>query len=244
MITDLLPAGISAVEAFDDTVPVVLYPEEEAALGKAVEKRRHEFTTGRRCAREALAGLGLPPAPIVPGPNREPVWPAGVIGSITHCAGYRAAVVALDSVLATVGIDAEPNAPLPAGALAEIALPAEQRRLAQLQRVDPAVCWDRLLFSAKESVYKAWFPLAQRWLDFHEADIDLDPAAPTFTARLLVPGPELADGSALTGFTGRWLASRGLVISAIALPATTPRTAPARATGPSSRTTDPQPAQG
>src|SRR5262249_33599292 len=61
--------------------------------------------------------------------------------------------------------------------------------------------WDRLLFSAKESVYKAWFPLARRWLGFEEADVTLDPAG-RFTARLLVPGP-------VSGFTGRWTVHNG-----------------------------------
>jgi 4'-phosphopantetheinyl transferase EntD len=71
-----------------------------------------------------------------------------------------------------------------------------------------------MLFCAKETVYKAWFPLTGRWLGFEEADITLDPAAGTFTARLLVPGPEI-DGRELTAFGGRWLARRGLIVTAI-----------------------------
>jgi 4'-phosphopantetheinyl transferase EntD len=80
------------------------------------------------------------------------------------------------------------------------------------------VSWDRLLFSAKESVYKAWFPLAGRWLGFEEAVITIDPAAGVFTARLLVPGP-VTGGRPLTGFSGRWTAGHGLVLTAIAVPA-------------------------
>jgi 4'-phosphopantetheinyl transferase EntD len=75
-----------------------------------------------------------------------------------------------------------------------------------------------MLFSAKESVYKAWFPLTQRWLGFEDASITIDPAEGTFTARLLVAGPVLGDGP-LTGFTGRWLVGDGLIITAIAVPA-------------------------
>jgi 4'-phosphopantetheinyl transferase EntD len=82
----------------------------------------------------------------------------------------------------------------------------------------PAVHWDRLLFSAKESVYKAWFPLAKRWLGFEDAVVTLDPSAETFAARLLVSGP-LLGGRRLTGFSGRWLIRDGLVLTAIALPA-------------------------
>ena len=80
-----------------------------------------------------------------------------------------------------------------------------------------AVCWDRLLFCAKESVYKAWFPLTQEWLGFDDAEITIDVGG-TFTARLLVPGP-LVNGAPLTSLHGRWLAVRGLLVAAIALPA-------------------------
>ena len=80
-----------------------------------------------------------------------------------------------------------------------------------------AVCWDRLLFCAKEAVYKAWFPLTQEWLGFDDAEIIIDVGG-TFTARLLVPGT-LINGAPLTSLHGRWLAARGLLVAAIALPA-------------------------
>jgi 4'-phosphopantetheinyl transferase EntD len=76
------------------------------------------------------------------------------------------------------------------------------------------VHWDRLLFSAKESVYKAWFPLANRWLGFEDAVLAIDPCRRSFEARLLVPGPALAGGR-LTMFSGRWLVRDGLVLTAI-----------------------------
>jgi 4'-phosphopantetheinyl transferase EntD len=93
-------------------------------------------------------------------------------------------------------------------------LPAERARLGELAAAAPGVCWDRVLFSAKESVYKAWFPLARRWLDFTEADVTIDPAGGTFRARLLVDGP-VAGGRPVTGFTGRWLAADGLVLTTV-----------------------------
>src|SRR6202034_758387 len=123
------------------------------------------------------------------GARGEPRWPAGVVGSITHCAGYPACAVARTVDLVTVGIDAEPNEALPSGVLAEDASTRERERLRELARHEPAVCWDRLLFSAKEAVYKAWFPLAERWLGFEDATVSIDPAQGTFEARLLVSGP-------------------------------------------------------
>jgi 4'-phosphopantetheinyl transferase EntD len=132
---------------------------------------------------------------------------------MTHWDGYRASAVALERNVRTVGLDAEPNGPLPDGVLKVIATPAE---IDWLDGAPPAsgVCWDRLLFSAKESIYKAWFPLTRRWLDFEEAVVTPDPAEGTFTARLLVSGP-IVDGRALTGFAGRWTVDRGLVATAI-----------------------------
>jgi 4'-phosphopantetheinyl transferase EntD len=218
VIEELLPDAVVAVEAFDDASNAVLFPVEEAVVGRAVEKRRAEFTTGRACAREALARLGLPPSPVPSGERGEPQWPAGVVGSITHCDGYRACALARPTRIAAVGIDAEVNAALPDGVLTEIARPEELPGLRELRRAVPAVHWDRLLFSAKESVYKAWFPLARRWLGFEDATVTFDPSSGAFHARLLVRGPPL-DGSELTSFSGRWLARDGLVLTAIALPA-------------------------
>jgi 4'-phosphopantetheinyl transferase EntD len=98
-----------------------------------------------------------------------------------------------------------------------IALDKERARLDCLPGA-LGVSWDRLLFSAKESVYKTWFPLTQRWLGFESADIAIDPREGTFTARLLVEGP-LVKGAPLTMLNGRWLADHGLLVTAIVVPA-------------------------
>ncbi|WP_189224732.1 4'-phosphopantetheinyl transferase family protein [Saccharothrix coeruleofusca] len=218
MIEDLLPEPVAAVESFGDPAEAVLFPEEEEHIARSVDKRRREFTTGRHCARVALGRLGLPPVPLLPGPKREPLWPAGVVGSITHCAGYRAAAVARASEVWTVGIDAEPDEPTPDGVLEAIALPGELARTAELRAADGKTSWDRLLFSAKETVYKAWFPLTRSWLGFEDAEVTIDPDGGTFSARILVEAP-VVDGIPLTGFTGRWLARDGFVVTAIAVPA-------------------------
>ncbi len=216
MIEEILPASAASAESFDDPAGVRLYPEEEAVVAAAVDKRRREFATGRHCARRAMAALGLPPTPILPGERGAPRWPSGVVGSITHCEGYRAAAVARAGDVRSIGLDAEPNGVLPDGVLDVVSTSAERTRLAALAEERPEVCWDRLLFSAKESVYKAWFPLTGRWLDFEEAVVDPDARAGTFAVRLCVPGP-LVDGRRLTGLTGRWLVRRGLVLTAIAV---------------------------
>jgi len=76
------------------------------------------------------------------------------------------------------------------------------------------VHWDRLLFSAKESVYKAWYPLTRRWLGFEDARLTVDPAG-TFQAELLVDGARADGRPALRLLDGRFLVARGLVLTAV-----------------------------
>lgn len=217
MLERILPAG-AVVRATRGDIDAALYPEEEAMVERAVEKRRREFATARACARDALVELGQPRGAILSGPKGEPLWPVGIVGSITHCEGYRASAVARSSELRTLGVDAEPDQPLPDGLLGDIALPEERVLLRELAREAPGTHWDRLLFSIKESIYKAWFPLAERWLGFEDAVVAIDWRKQQFSAHLLVPGP-LVEGRELRGFHGRWLAVDGLVMAAIALPA-------------------------
>lgn len=220
MIEELLPEAVVCVESRGDVLDVALSAEEEALVARAVDKRRREFTTVRACARTAFEHLGVEPAPVPTGDKGEPVWPAGVVGSLTHCDGYRACAIGRSTEVLAIGIDAEPNAPLPDGLLPDIARPEEVGWLGDHALAAPAVCWDRLLFSAKESVYKAWFPLAKRWLGFEDASLTVDREAASFCARLLVPGPTV-EGRELTALSGRWLVRDGLVVTAIALrPAT------------------------
>ena len=214
MIEKILPAGVAVAEEYGDPSGAALFPEEEAAIARAVDKWRREFTTVRACARRALGELGVPPAPILPGMRGAPCWPPGVVGSMTHCDGYRAAAVAPDDRVRAIGIDGEPHAPLPGGVLDAIALPTERERLSRLSAVAPGVHWDRLLFSAKESVYKAWFPLTGKWLGFEDADVRLSEDG-TFEAGILVTAAG-GDGIPVTGFAGRWLVADGLAVTAIA----------------------------
>jgi 4'-phosphopantetheinyl transferase EntD len=217
MLERILPPS-AVVRETRGELEAALYPEEEAIVERAVAKRRKEFTTARACAREALAELGKPPGAILSGTKGEPLWPPGIVGAITHCEGYRACALARSNELRSIGVDAEPDLPLPSGLLGDIALPEEREQLRELAQRAPATHWDRLLFSIKESVYKAWFPLTESWLGFEDATISIDLAKQSFSARLLVPGP-LIDGGELGGFSGRWLADEGLVAAAIALPA-------------------------
>ncbi|MEW2401319.1 4'-phosphopantetheinyl transferase superfamily protein [Streptomyces sp. NPDC046862] len=241
MIEELLPESVVVVEAYGEDAAGAghaaegaagpsLFPEEESVIARAVPKRRREFTAVRGCARRAMEKLGVPPQAVLPGERGAPAWPDGLVGSMTHCEGYCAAALVRAADVASLGIDAEPHQPLPDGVLDAIALPTEEARLRRLTADRPSVHWDRLLFSAKESVYKAWFPLTALWLDFSEADIDVfadpdsdsDTGTGTFRARLLVPGP-VVGGRRIGSFEGKWTVRRGLVATAVSVPFPTRR---------------------
>ncbi|MBQ0983231.1 4'-phosphopantetheinyl transferase superfamily protein [Streptomyces sp. F63] len=218
MIERILPRSVACADTTRDEEPeAFLFPEEEAAIARAVAKRRREYAAGRHCARLALREIGHPDAPLLSAERGGPRWPVGVAGSITHCDGYRAAAVAPLDAVASLGIDAEPNQPVEAHIREFVLLPAEQAALRALTRRSPEIHWDRLMFSAKESVYKTWHPLARRWLGFHDAQIDFTEDG-GFRVRLLVEGP-LHRGRSLTGFDGRWMHADGLLITSVVLPA-------------------------
>jgi 4'-phosphopantetheinyl transferase EntD len=211
VIQTLVPSSASA-EMFSDAPESTMFAVEAAAIADAVAERRREFGTVRHCARKALQELGVPAVPILPDADRAPRWPVGVVGSMTHCPGYRAAVVAPFGELCGVGIDAEPHAAMPGEALGLVLREEERARVRALADVHPDMHWDRIVFCAKEAAYKAWFPLTRRWLDFADVatTVQLDG---TFRARLRVPGARVA-GVDLDGFNGRWTVGRGLVVAA------------------------------
>src|SRR5918999_1922097 len=116
MIETLMPASACA-EMFSDAPESTMFSIEAAAVEGAVAERRREFGTVRYCAREALLKIGVPAVPVLPDLDGAPQWPVGVVGSMTHCAGYRAAAVARSGRVFGVGIDAESHAAVPEAAL-------------------------------------------------------------------------------------------------------------------------------
>ena len=217
LLTQLLPDSVATAEMYDDPADLAPLPEEEPLIARSVAKRRNEFVTVRYCARLALGELGVPPAPILKGEKGEPCWPDGVVGSLTHCEGYRGAAVAPHGRVRSVGIDAEPHGVLPRGVLDAISLPAERTAIAKLPS---GLHWDRILFCAKEATYKAWFPVTRRWLGFEDAHIafTVDAGGTTggFESRVLIDGQALS-GPPLTTLSGRWSVRDGLALTAIVL---------------------------
>src|SRR5579859_734056 len=105
-IAGLFPPVVAAAELEGPGDLALLDPSERAAVAQAIESRAREFAAGRLCARRALAELGLE-QPIPAASDRQPIWPQGIVGSITHTEGIAAAVVASRSRFAALGLDAE-----------------------------------------------------------------------------------------------------------------------------------------
>ena len=208
--------GLVYAELYHDPPELAAHPAEEPLIARSVVKRRTEFITARHCARLAMGQLGLPESPILKGEKGEPRWPEGLVGSLTHCEGYRGAVVGRASAVRSVGIDAEPHGVLPDGVLDAISLPVERHEITALP---DGLHWDRILFCAKEATYKAWFPLTGRWLGFEDAHITFESDSDTsgsFVSRILID-PEARSGPPLTELVGRWSVADGLALTAIVL---------------------------
>lgn len=205
LLPPLMPPGAVSRECRTDPHDAILHPEELAALGgDVVLARRSEYATVRSCAREAMSALGVRAGAIVPDRHGAPMWPDGLCGSLTHCRGFRGAAVAPIRDAGRLGIDAEPNEPLPRGVIARMATPEEAALLAHLPDRD-GVRWDRLLFSAKEAAFKAMRTLPPTLAMFRTIEIGLSGDA-TFEARA-----RLGDGVSVLG--GRWACADGLLLS-------------------------------
>lgn len=223
LLAGVLPGGVDALaaaELYSDPRELAPLPEEEPLIAKSVAKRRNEFITVRYCARQALVDLGMEPVPILKGDKGEPRWPDGVVGSLTHCEGFRGAAIGRREQVRSVGIDAEPHDVLPNGVLDAISLPVERHELGAMPG---GVHWDRVLFCAKEATYKAWYPLTHRWLGFEDAHItfavdssDGTGQAGTFTSEILID-PAAEFGPPLTSLSGRWSVRNGIALTAIVL---------------------------
>lgn len=216
MIASLFPDGVVTVRATAEMAREALHPEESARAQRMGEKRRREYALGRTCARRALAELGIEGFALLNGEKREPLWPDGVVGSLTHSRGFCAAAVAPRGAVVGIGLDAEPAEPLAGRLLDRVCSPEEKARLEALP--NPSACgWGIVLFSAKEALYKCYFPLARSFLGFRDAEIRLDPDSASFTARLLRDAVPSALGA--RAFRGRYRVEDAHVVTAVTLTA-------------------------
>ena len=170
-------------------------------VAKAPASRRFEFSTGRRLAHRLLHASGLDAGEILSGGRREPLWPEGVVGSITHADTYAAAAIAARSTITGIGIDIEKRARVGPKIVHKLLTPNERRRYPNL---DPT-----LVFSAKEACYKFVFPLVGELVDYLDVEVDMHPSLTRFDLRYIGPSTdnaiiETARGDILN-VPGHWL---------------------------------------
>jgi 4'-phosphopantetheinyl transferase EntD len=180
----LVPVAVEIATNSDYLMP--LAQEEAPFAERMIERRRQEFAAGRASAHRALRRLGAADAPIRVAERREPVWPQGVVGSITHCEGFCAAVVGHATIIAGLGIDAEPARALDLETRDLVLTAAEQEGLSQLP-LPPGV-WATVGFVAKEALFKAIYPRWGREIAFEDVLLD-----GTAWPRLKASAPQLPD---------------------------------------------------
>ncbi len=207
----LLPSDVAWVACATDDPAASLFPAEAAQIAGAVETRRREFATARHCARQALAKLGYAPIPILRGPNGDPLWPDGVVGSITHCSGYRAAAVARSTTMRAIGIDVEPHVALPPE-VRDLVLRSEEHH--RVSSAGGGVHWDTLVFVAKECAFKVWFPMTGTWLHHEGATVTWDAGSGTFRVEIR-DQHRLARRFGLSALSGRYAIHDGLLAAAV-----------------------------
>ncbi len=176
-----------------------LFPEERSAVEKAVDKRQREFATSRVLARKALGRLGAPQVAILPQPDRYPTWPSGYVGTISHTSNWVAVAVAPAHEQRALGLDLELNTPLEPRLWSMIATKTELDWLKSLSSQDAGLA-GKLLFSAKESLYKCQYTLTRTFLEFQEAELSLDLSQGTYRGRVLHPQAKSKLPSVLNGF--------------------------------------------
>jgi len=214
MLPSLAFNGLYVREASSSDYASELHPIEERAVRRRglSERRMQEFRAGRACARDLLEALGHRRYGLLKGSNGEPLWPTGIVGSITHCSGYCAAVAASSSVFSGLGVDAEALSEENADLLHTVATKPELEDLGRIS-INPAHL-ATLIFSAKESIYKAIFYTVMRLVDFHEVRISLDFESCTFTARSALDDRLSAP---LASLRGRFLVTTSHVLTLCAL---------------------------
>ena len=206
----VLPPGV-AVGAADPTAPETgLWPEESAAMARAIPTRRREFAAGRRAARAAMQALDLPGAAISPGPDRAPIWPTGTVGSVSHGGGACLALVARQGAITGLGIDLEPAEALPRDMIETVCTSTERDAITVHDLLG------RVIFCAKEAVYKAQYPLSRQTLEFHDLETSIDLAEGQFEACFARACPPFQAGARIPGHI---VIAEGIILTVVILPA-------------------------
>lgn len=211
---DLLGPKVFAASADPRRSVDGLLPPERATLPRMVAKRRQEFTAGRLAARAAMRAMGLGAQPVLMGEDRAPVWPQGIVGSISHNDSSCLAVVARNSDVAALGLDIEENQPLPEGVSNKICR-AEELHWLQTPAARTVENAETLIFSAKECAYKCQYPISKTIFGFDTLSIEIDPVQNQFSARFTKDVAPFAAGQTLNG---AYFITQTTILTVMALP--------------------------
>ena len=221
MLDVLLPAPIVLVsadaEGLWDAAPA---PEEAEDIAHAAPARQREFAAGRACARAGLARLGLDAGALRRGASRAPIWPEGVVGSITHCSDFCAAAVAPRAFARSVGLDAERQGRVTPRILARITTEGERAALAARPAGDAAPDRGTHVWTAKEAALKCLAVALGEMPGPREVEVVLSEQGDRFEAR--VRSTRFA--RAAPTLRGRHAQQGSLVVAATWWPADTPGT--------------------
>ncbi|KIC36724.1 4'-phosphopantetheinyl transferase family protein [Leisingera sp. ANG-M7] len=208
LVRPLFAADVALAGADPLGVPPAPLAEEAAGLSpNAVEKRRKEFAAGRDAAHQAMRQLGVPSAPVQIGSDRAPVWPEGLVGSITHTKSCAMAVLARSGAVQGLGIDVEEDTPLKNELLPAICSDREQ---AWLKRQDNPGQMAKVIFSAKEAAYKAQYTISQAFYGFDGMELEFDLAASAYQAFFTADRTPFKRGEAVGG---RFAIGAGLIMT-------------------------------
>ncbi len=152
------------------------YQSDLDAVTNAVTSRQREYIAGRVLARELLCSIGVDTHTIASGPKREPLWPTGIVGSISHNELFCAVVVAQNSVVTSVGIDIETTGRIDRHLWGHLFTDEETEHLLQLEPVAQSR-QATVFFSIKEAFYKYQFPITQAWVGFRDVSVHQEDAS-------------------------------------------------------------------
>ena len=179
-----------------------IYPEEDALLGHAIEKRAREFRAGRTAARKCMLELGMETGPILMGAKNEPLWPEGCVGTISHCGKYCLAIVSSSHETISLGADIEHLGRVKPHLWPRIFVEREKEFLGSLvtREADRAAT---AMFSAKEAFFKLQYPLTGNWMEFLEAEVTLEPEN-QFRIEIRKILPDMMPGQVYRGSFVEW----------------------------------------
>ncbi len=202
LIASLFPDDVTAEESWGSDTLAGLHPEEEALTSSMSTKRYIEFAAGRCCARRALSKLGVYDTPILVQPDRAPIWPTGIVGSISHTEGYVGAAVARNDGILGIGLDAEVLGTVDPDVWRFVCTEEEVSWLRSLDSGEKHT-YSYLIFSAKECTYKCWCSATKQRLGFHDLRIVIDVSHQRFRAEFLLDeGNRFRKGASLLGTYG------------------------------------------